>query len=149
MNDSLFRKAFKRAGITGREIKRGEVYLVRDELIVLPEERIPSRPERAIHERRPVLILQTDLDNSNPLYPIILIAPMSHRIDLQGETDYKLSAGQGGLEQDCIVHLGLVQPILKTDLGEDAIGKLDALTMNDIDAILAASLGLIERPPSS
>ena len=145
----MLRNAFEHVGIRGGQIERGEIYLVNDDVIVLPEERIPSRPARTIHENRPVLILQTDSDNADPLYPIVLIAPLSHRVDLQCEKDYVLRARQGGLDQDSIVHLGLVQPILKTDLQENPIGKLDALTMNDIDAILAANLGLIERPSPS
>jgi len=147
----LLRDAFERVGITGKRIERGEVYLVPDNLIVLPEERIPSRRSRTIHEERPVLILQTNVDNAEPLYLIVLVAPLSHRVDLKGEQDYRLKAGQGGLKQDSMVHLGLVQPILRTELQGDAIGKLDTLAMNDIDAILAANLGLIERhlPPKS
>lgn len=142
----MLRDALKHVGITGKHIERGEIYLVPDELIGFPKDRIPSQPTRTIHEQRPVLILQTDADNAEPLYLIVLVAPLSHRIDLKGEQDYKLKTGQGGLKQDSLVHLGLVQPILKTELQGDAIGKLDTLAMNDIDAILAANLGLIERP---
>lgn len=144
----MLQDAFERVGVTGKHIKRGEIYWVTDELIEFPEERIPSRPTRTIHEERPILILQTNADNAEPLYPIVLIAPLSHRVDLQDKRDYKLKAGQGGLKQDSLVHLGLVQPILKTELQGDAIGKLDTLAINDIDAILAANLGLIERPSS-
>ena len=145
----MLRDAFERIGITGKHIERGEIYLVPDELIEFPEERIPSRPTRTIHEQRPVLILQANADNAEPLYLIILVVPLSHRVELKGEQDYRLKAGQGGLKQESIVHLGLVQPILKTELKGDAIGKLDTLTINDIDAVLAANLGLIERPSSS
>lgn len=144
----MLRDALERIGITGKHIERGEIYLVPDKLIVIPGERIPSRPGRTVHEQRPVLILQTNADNAEPLYPIVLVAPLSHRVELKGEQDYRLKAGQGGLNRDSIVHLGLVQPILKTNLQGDAIGKLDTLAMNDIDAILAANLGLIERPSS-
>lgn len=144
----MLQDAFEHVGITGKHIERSEIYWVPDELIHLPEERIPSRPSRTMHEQRPVLILQPDVDNAEPLYPIVIVAPLSRRVDLKGKQDYKLKAGQGGLKQDSIVHLGLVQPILKTDLQGEAIGKLDALAMNDIDAVLAANLGLIERPSS-
>lgn len=144
----MLRDAFERIGITGKYIERGEIYLVPDELIEFPEEHIPSRPGRTVHKQRPVLILQTNIDNAKPLYPIVLAAPLSHLVDLKGEQDYGLKAGQGSLKQDSIVRLGLVQPILKTELQGDAIGKLDTLTMNDIDAILAANLGLIKRPSS-
>ena len=140
------KNAFSRLGITGRKIQRGEIYLIADDLIVLPETRLPSKPRREPHESRPVLILQTNSDNDDPLYPIILVAPLSHRIDLQDQRDFKLSAGQAGLEHDSIVQLGLIQPVLKIDLQEEALGKVDDITMDDIDAVLAANLGLIERP---
>jgi len=140
------KNAFSRLGITGRKIQCGEVYLVADDLIVLPETRLPSKPEREIHENRPVLIPQTNLDNDDPLYLTILVAPLSRRVDLQDQRDFKLSAGQAVLEHDSIVQLGLIQPVLKIDLQREALGKVDDITMNDIDAVLAANLGLIERP---
>jgi len=140
------KNAFSRLGITGRKVQRGETYLIADDLIVLPETRLPSKPGRELHENRPVLILQTNLDNDDPLYPTILVAPLSHRVDLQDQRDFKLSARQAGLEHDSIVQLGLTQPVLKIDLQGEALGKVDDITMNDIDAVLAANLGLIERP---
>ncbi len=42
--------------------------------------------------------------------------------------------------------LGLIQPLLKIDLS-DCVGKLDNLSMTEIDAVLSANLGLIERDP--
>ena len=140
------RNAFSRLGITGRKIQRGQVYLVADDLIILPKTRLPSKPERELHESRPVLIVQTNLDNDDPLHPIILVAPLSRRVDLQDQRNFKLSAGQAGLEHDSIVQLGLAQPVLKIDLQGEALGRVDDITMNDIDAVLAANLGLIERP---
>jgi len=140
------KNAFSRLGITGRKIQRGEVYLVADDLIILPKTRLPSKPDREPHESRPVLILQTNLDNDDPVYATILVAPLSRRVDLQDQRDFKLSAGQAGLEHDSIVQLGLTQPVLKIDLQGEALGRVDDITMNDIDAVLAANLGLIERP---
>ncbi len=140
------KNALRRHGITGRRIQRGEIYWIADDLIVLPETRLPSKPGREPHESRPVLVLQTNFDNDDPLYPIILVAPLSRRVDLQDQRDFKLLAGQAGLEHDSIVQLGLIQPVLKIDLQGEALGKVDDITMDDIDAVLAANLGLIERP---
>lgn len=106
------KNAFSRRGITERKIQRGEVYLIADDIIVLPETRLPPKPERELHKSRPVLILQTNLDNDAPLYPTILVAPLSHRVDLQDQRDFRLSAGQAGLEYESIVQLGLTQPVL-------------------------------------
>jgi mRNA-degrading endonuclease toxin of MazEF toxin-antitoxin module len=105
----------------------------------------PSQPPRTKHERRPVLIVQTDEDNRDVFYPCLLVAPLSSRTDLKSNKDYKLKANQAGLAKESIVHLGLIQPVLKTDLGGEAVGKLDSLTSTDVDAILAANLGLIDR----
>jgi hypothetical protein len=77
------KNSFSRLGISGRKIQRGEIYLIADDLIVLPKTRLPSKPERELHESRPVLILQTNLDNDDPLYLTILVAPLSRRVDLQ------------------------------------------------------------------
>ena len=140
------KNTFSRLGITGRKVQRGEIYLIADALIVLPETRLSSKPGRELHESRPVLILQTNLDKDDPLYRTILVAPLSHRVDLQDQRDFKLSARQAGLEHDSIVQLGLTQPVLKIDLQGEALGKVDDIMMNDIDAVLAANLGLIERP---
>jgi mRNA-degrading endonuclease toxin of MazEF toxin-antitoxin module len=142
-------EAFRKVGVADRKIERGEIYMVPDKLIALPKSRLPNRPEREIHEEgRPVLILQTDLDNQDFAYPIVLIAPLSHRVELKDDKDYRLNKGQGGIWKDSLVQLGLIQPILKTELTKQ-LGKLDTLTMNDIDAVLAANIGLIERPNHS
>lgn len=50
------------------------------------------------------------------------------------------------MEHDSIVQLGLIQPVLKIALQGNALGKVDDITMKDIDAVLASNLGLIERP---
>lgn len=143
---SSFKNAFRQVGVTGRRFERGQVYLIKDEVVAFPEERLPARQERQRHESRPVLILQSDADNDDPLYPSVLVAPISHRVELQDHRDFRLQANQAGLEFDSIVHLGLVQPVLKVDLESNPLGKIDPLTMDSIDAVLAANLGLIERP---
>jgi mRNA-degrading endonuclease toxin of MazEF toxin-antitoxin module len=140
--------ALQRAGITGRSITRGEIYWVQDDVIQFPKQRLPNEPERKMHDNRPVIVLQTDLDNSNPAYPIVLIAPISHKVQFKDDKDVKLTAGQGGLPENSLVHLGLMQPILKIELGM-LIGKLDPVAMSDIDAVVAANLGLSERPSAS
>ena len=135
----------RRSGLTSRPITRGEIYWVQDDIIVFPTQRLPNEPERAMHKGRPVVVLQTDLDNSNPTYPTVLIAPISSQVQFKDDKDVKLTAGQGGLPQDSLVQLGLIQPILKIELGT-LIGKLDPITISDIDAVAAANLGLSERP---
>lgn len=138
-------EALKKKGLCGREVLRGQLYWVDDGKVIFPKERLENQPKRTIHSRRPVLVLQTDADNSNPFCVTVLIAPLSSEIQYQDVTDYKLDAGQGGLPQDSIVELGLIQAINKIEL-VTFIGKLDAITMIGIDAIIAANLGLNNRP---
>lgn len=139
------RDALWRAGITGRKILRGDVYWVSDEKIILPEERLPNKPKRTLHDGRPVVVLQTDMDNSNPHYPIVLVAPTSHRVEFKDDKDVILPVVAGGLPQEGLLLLGLIQPLLKTDL-ERCIYTVDPVTMSSVDAVIAANLGLIERP---
>ena len=138
-------EALRRVGITSINIQRGEIFKVRDELITLPKSRLPSQPPREIHEYRLVLVLQTDTDNQDVKYPLVLVAPLSHRVKLKDDKDYRLIKGKCGNSKDSLVQLGLIQPILKTELVTPPIGKLDSFSMMDVEAILAANLGLIER----
>ena len=141
-------EALKQMGITSRSMSRGELYWVKDDIIQYPKERLPLQTERTKHEGRPVIILQTDIDNLDPTYVLVLIAPLSTKTEFQSDKDYKLDKGQGNLPEYCIVQLGHIQPILKREL-LTFIGKLDSPQLADIDAIIAANLGLIERPFSN
>lgn len=139
-------EALRRVGITAKRIERGEIYWVSDEEIRLPESELPNQLERNIHPTRPVLVLQTDEDNEDTFYPIVLVAPLTHRVEYKDNKDYQLRKGQGGVTKDSLILLGQVQPILKTKLMGTPTGKLDNITMIDVDAILSANLGLIGRP---
>lgn len=137
--------ALRRSGLSSRDIRRGQIYWIDDDLINFPTERLSDQPERTKHEGRLVLILQTDLDNCNPTCLTVLIAPLSHKVEYQDTTDYMLSIGQGGLPRDSIVELDLIQALNKVELRQ-LLGKLDPVTMAGIDAVIAANLGLSERP---
>lgn len=137
-------EAFRRTGIVGHKIERGQIYLIKDEHVNLPKSRLEGQ-QRQMHEFRPVLVLQSDADNQDVTYVLALFAPLSSKVQYQDIRDFRLYKSQGGLNSDSLVHLGLVQPILKVDLLHYQ-GKLDILTMQQIDAVLVANLGLIHRP---
>lgn len=134
----------REAGIVGRRIERGEIYVIADAIIRFPQDRLPNS-NRTTHQTRMVLVLQCNQDNQNPSYRQLLVAPLSHKTEYQDATHYLLHKGQGGLNQDSLVMLDLVQSLLKIELS-DRMGKVDTLTMTEIDAVLAANLGLIDRP---
>lgn len=146
------RAAFTNAGIVQPgSIKRGGVYMVRDELVVFPEDRLPGA-KRTRHEHRYVLVLQCQEDCDAPDIPTVLVAPLSTRKRVKSRFDYELSHGTANLREDDYVKLALVQPMLKTELVK-RVGIVDLAKMHDVVTVLLANIGgirrPIDRPPSS
>ena len=135
--------ALRDKGFSGRAIQRGEVYLIKDEVLSLPETRLPGL-ERELHERRPVLVVQGDEDNTNVFCRTVLVAPLSTRTDLKGKQDIELSCKETGLSRPSIAMLGLVQPILKTDLAP-GVGRLSEECFTDVLNTLLCNLGVLNR----
>jgi len=124
--------------------RRGEIHLVS---YVFPHERADRTGEAIPEKERPVLILQTDDDNGNDRYPLVLGAPLTtQKTDRVYQQDVLLRAGEANLAHDSKVLLGLTQPFLKTRLGR-TIGCVSARTMAQVEAKLSRLFGL--RPPSN
>lgn len=111
-----------------REFRQGQIYLVDDQTVVIPDT-VP----REYKNKRPVVILYNHELNANPLFPRVVAAPMSTRIDLKRITDLELEPSDG-VAFRCLLRLDLVQPFLKdqlegpiSSLREDAIDKMLAL----------------------
>lgn len=84
-------------------LRRGEVYLV-----------TYTFPHEQAAKDRPILILQTDLDNANDRYPLVLAAPITtQKTERIYEQDVFLPAGEANLKQDSKVIL------CPTDLAPD------------------------------
>jgi mRNA-degrading endonuclease toxin of MazEF toxin-antitoxin module len=99
-------------------IRRGDVYLA-----------IYTFPHEQMAKERPILILQTDRDNTNDRYPLVLAAPItSQKTQRIYEQDVLLPAGEANLTQDSKVMLGLTQPFpkarLSTRLGRISDGRM-------------------------
>ncbi|WP_434510414.1 type II toxin-antitoxin system PemK/MazF family toxin [Desulfitobacterium sp. AusDCA] len=100
--------------IDTREFEFGQVWTVNDELVSIPDaDRID---ERILHNARIVLIVSNNSGNTDPLNPIVTVAPLSHRVDCIKFTDIELYAQRDNLKYDSIVRLRLAQPVLKADL---------------------------------
>ncbi|SFR18651.1 type II toxin-antitoxin system PemK/MazF family toxin [Desulfoscipio geothermicus] len=108
-----------------REFEVGEAYYIKDELIRIPTiDR--STEERNYHPGRRVVIAHNSNLNADPTWPLVHVAPLSHRVDLMRETDIEVTTNPDdgdGVAVDSIIQLALVQPVLKVDL-ERKVGKL-------------------------
>ncbi|MEG6521159.1 type II toxin-antitoxin system PemK/MazF family toxin [Desulfotomaculum sp. 1211_IL3151] len=108
-----------------REFQVGEVYYIKDELIGIPNiDR--TTIDRNIHLGRRVVIAHNSQLNTNPTWPLVHIAPLSHRVDLMRETDIEVTIKPedgNGVAVNSLIQLALVQPVLKVDL-ERRIGAL-------------------------
>ena len=69
-------------------VSPGDVCLVEDESVAIPE---TPDDKRTYHENgRPCVVLQNGALCTRPTYPIVLIAPISHRVDLKDSSDFEL-----------------------------------------------------------
>ena len=103
--------------IDNREFELGQIWLINDEFLAIPQaDRIEN--SRQAHEKRAVVIVQNNDQNYNKMCPIITVAPLSHRVDLKRKYDVELSAAKDNVLQDSVAQLPLSQPVLKVDLNE-------------------------------
>jgi mRNA-degrading endonuclease toxin of MazEF toxin-antitoxin module len=117
---STIADALKKSGAV--EISPGEVWTVKDSVVIFPEER--AGHQRSRHPKRFILVLSNDWICASLDCPCIAIAILSHLNTFRStaETEIK-QTDSNGLEHDSRVLLGHIQPILKTDLQERK-GKL-------------------------
>jgi len=131
------RDALKAAGASRISIEPGDVCIVSDESVVFPQ-----NPKRTPHpDGRTCVVLTTSHLSKRVTYPIVSIAPTSTQLHLKEEADFPLSATkQNGLHKDCLVMLGHIQPVRKTDLFK----KIGRLSDQDWDALCAHLLWYFE-----
>ena len=126
------RDALKSAGASKTSFTQGDVCLVEDDSVVLPQ--TPEGKRKYHPDGRTCVILTTPPLAERPTYPIVTIAPTSTQIHLKEESDFPLSRNEhNGLHKDCLVMLGHIQPVRKSDIFKK-IGKLSA---NEWDALCA------------
>ena len=136
-------KAFEDAGISEKIIDRGDIWYISDDLIIFPEDRLP-KTKRQKHLNRPVLILSCSDDLKNLKFLSALISPLSTVVQAKAATDFFVNAGVGGLKEDSMIRLGLIQPILKVDLKEK-IGNIGNDILDQVNTVVLCNLGILQR----
>ncbi len=119
-----------------RVLRRGAVYLIGS--YTFPHEIATGGSAKA----RPVIILQDALENRNPHYPFVIVAPLtSRKVDAIYPEDVLLPAGVANLPVPSKVLLGLICAVEKTALTR-WLGQVDDVRMAQIAAVLPRLLGL-------
>lgn len=107
-----------------REFNFGQIWKVRDVAVTIPNaDRVKGiRKKRAV---RLVVVLSNNKNNFNPIMPTVTVCPLTTRVDLLRETDYKVKPdNENKLKEESKIQLTLKQPILKVDLYQKPIGEL-------------------------
>ncbi len=113
-------------------LKRGDIYLVNFDPTLGSE----------VQKTRPALILQND--TANQYSPITIVAALTSKFDDNiYPTEVFIKSPEGGLGIDSVILLNQIRSIDKQRLVK-RIGKLDSVTMIQVDYAIQISLGLVE-----
>lgn len=120
---SIISDAFKKIGIGKIKVVAGGVYLLRDEIVRIPDSEIAGN--RTKHEFRTVVVLSNQTICNSIACPVVTIVPLSHTLTPRAETDLIIGRSEGnGLDHDSRLMFGYMQALLKSDL-EKHLGQLD------------------------
>ena len=121
----------------------GQIYYIKDSLIDMPNTDRLINGGRKIHEGRMVVIAHNNDENHNKMFPVITVAPLSHRIDLKRPFDLPVNINDvdGELKYDSLIMMYLIQPVCKVDL-ERCVGVLKEPKTEEMLAIQIEMLGI-------
>ncbi len=122
--------ALQQAGLAAFDGQCGDIYLVQDNDVVIPERKAH---DRHLHPHgRTCVILSNNLFCEDPFYPIVSIAPTTHRVDIKDASDFPIQPNENnGLRSESLVLLGHIQPVRKRSL----FRKLGSLTPAEWEAM--------------
>lgn len=111
-------------------ICQGAVFVIDDDVVVLPESRIGG-VIRAEHESRRVVVLSSALCCGDPTLKTVQVAPCNghpppsppHRLD------YQLPAAEDGFTLAARIFVSLAQPVLKADFTSRRMGVVNSTTL--------------------
>src|SRR5208337_4816521 len=120
---NLISDAFHKIGIGKVKVVAGGVYLLRDEVVSIPDSKLAGN--RTKHEFRTVVVLSNQTICNSIACPVITVVPLSHILTPRAETDLIIGhSPANGLNHDSRLLFGYMQPVLKSDL-EQQLGQLD------------------------
>ena len=94
----------------------GDVFCISDAFVAIPDADRAENP-RKYHNKRLVVVVYNNFLNSEATWPLVTVAPLSHRLEFRREPDIVvLKEHCEGLDESSIVRLALTQPVLKIDL---------------------------------
>lgn len=108
------RYADKRALFDDRKFNFGDVWVLADEFVAIPQ--ADNTNTRNKHAERWVVITSNNTENHHPLCPIVTISPLSHNVQHAKEFDLELLPSTDNVKNKSLLMIKLMQPILKKDL---------------------------------
>ncbi len=140
--------ALKGAGLAAFDGRCGDIFLVRDVDVIIPERKAR---DRHLHPNgRTCVILSNNVFCDDPLYPIVSIAPTTHRVDIKDASDFPLQPSEiNGLRCESLVLLGHIQPVRKLSL----MRKLGSLSPEEWEQMALHMIWgfdrVVEKQPSA
>jgi len=120
---SIISDAFHKIGIGKVKVVAGGVYLLRDEVVRIPDSELAGN--RTKHDFRIVVVLSNQTICNSIACPVVTIVPLSHSLTPRAETDLIVGRSkENGLDHDSRLLFGYMQPVLKSDL-EKQLGLLE------------------------
>lgn len=136
----LGRYPFPEAICVNREVEFGQVYLIDDRLVSIPDaDRVQGG--RTFHPTRRVVIIQNNATNYTT-FPTVHVAPLTSRVDTKRRWDVELvPEREPAIDKPVLVRISLAQPILRADLGE-CLGSLSDEKQAEVLVVLAEFFGI-------
>ena len=132
-------RALSDAGITSKVIHPGDVWLCPNQELFLSDDKLKGRtPDE---KDRPVIVVANDAHCADPAYISVYVVPTSRQVHLKDDTSLLLAKATGGLAEDSIGMVDIMQPVLKKDL-TCKIGKLPEDNFHQLLALIAEVVGI-------
>lgn len=127
---------FHKLNVTPRSFQAGGIYLTKDLDVLMPgRKHIKDKP-------RLVIVMGNQQNLEDPLEPIVNVIPIT-TVNGESRQDLPVNAGTANLDKDSYLKAGMIQPILKTDLGT-CIGVMDEPDFDRVKSTVLMNLGFYD-----
>lgn len=146
MADGDLADRLRELGLSGRDIRPGQVFQLHDEDLNFPEAAAERKRGKGVHSSRYAIVVQADDESlSDPTHTRVLVIPTSAtslKKDPKPRYGLEIERGDGNLPSDCLALVDHVQPVLKARL-KHFCGDLKPRTFEQVQAILLNIFGFI------